>query len=174
MTARRAPDLPWNRPLGARPRADGQTDFRVWAPHAAAVTVVAANGAAEHPLPDVDLGVFSGAVPLRAGDRYWLALDPRDGGRRRRLPDPCTRDQPRGLRGPSQVLDTAAFEWTDDDFEPPALVDLVLYELHIGTFTPEGTFDAAIAQLANLARARRQRDRADARRGLPRAARLGL
>jgi maltooligosyltrehalose trehalohydrolase len=114
------------------------------------VTVLAANGSAEYSLIDEDLGVFSGTAPVLAGERYWLALDPRDGGRRRRLPDPCTRDQPRGLRGPSQVLDTRAFAWTDDDFETPGLADLVLYELHIGTFTPEGTFDAAIEHLAQL------------------------
>jgi maltooligosyltrehalose trehalohydrolase len=114
--------------------------------------VVAARGGAEHPLPDVGRGVFAGTAPVPAGADYWLALDPAAGGRRRRLPDPCTREQPRGLRGPSRVLDTTSFDWTDADFETPALADVVLYELHVGTFTPDGTFDAAIAHLAGLAR----------------------
>ncbi|MGI8803150.1 MAG: malto-oligosyltrehalose trehalohydrolase, partial [Solirubrobacteraceae bacterium] len=72
------------------------------------------------------------------------------GGRRRRLPDPATRWQPGGLRGPSRVLDTAAFTWTDEGFVTPPLHSLVLYELHVGTFTPEGTFDAVIADLGRL------------------------
>jgi maltooligosyltrehalose trehalohydrolase len=143
--------LPWRRPLGATPRADGQTDFRVWAPHAAAVAVVAARGGAEWPLADVGFGAFAGEAPLGAGADYWLAVDPQgELGRRRRLPDPCTREQPRGLRGPSRVLDVDAFEWTDAGFRTPALADVVLYELHVGTFTPSGTFDGAIAELGGL------------------------
>jgi len=144
-------DLPWEHRLGASPRAEGQTDFRVWAPHATAVAVVAARGGAEHPLAAAGLGVFAGTAPLSAGDDYWLALDPASGGRRRRLPDPCTREQPRGLRGPSRIFDPGAFQWTDAGFETPALTDLVVYELHIGTFTPDGTFDAAIPHLRGLA-----------------------
>jgi maltooligosyltrehalose trehalohydrolase len=147
----RPQDLPWQRPLGATPRADGQTDFRVWAPHAVAVAVEAARGGAQWPLQDVGFGVFAGTAPLGAGADYWLAVDPEgDLGRRRRLPDPCTREQPRGLRGPSRIVDARAFAWTDAGFATPALAELVLYELHIGTFTPAGTFDAAIAELAGL------------------------
>ena len=67
-----------------------------------------------------------------------------------RLPDPCSRWQPEGLRGPSRVLDAGAFAWTDAGWEPPALRDLVIYELHVGTFTPEGTFEAAIPHLRGL------------------------
>jgi maltooligosyltrehalose trehalohydrolase len=115
------------------------------------VTVVAARGAGEWPLGPDRLGVFAGTAPLHAGDDYWLAVDPSSGGRRRRLPDPCTREQPRGLRGPSRIVDTATFDWTDADFETPAVADLVIYELHIGTFTADGTFDAAIPYLRGLA-----------------------
>ena len=67
-----------------------------------------------------------------------------------RLPDPCSRWQPDGLRGRSRVLDTAAFAWSDARLPAPALRDLVLYELHVGTFTPEGTFEAAIPHLRGL------------------------
>jgi maltooligosyltrehalose trehalohydrolase len=66
------------------------------------------------------------------------------------LPDPCSRWQPEGIRGPSRVLDTGAFEWTDADWQPPAVGELVLYELHIGTFTAAGTFEAVIPYLREL------------------------
>jgi maltooligosyltrehalose trehalohydrolase len=84
-------------------------------------------------------------VPARAGDDYWLVLDGR------RLPDPAPRWQPKGLRGPSRVVDPGAFAWTDGRFRAAALRDAVLYELHVGTFTAEGTFEAAAAQLPGLA-----------------------
>jgi maltooligosyltrehalose trehalohydrolase len=77
------------------------------------------------------------------GDDYWFVLDGQA------WPDPCTRWQPEGMRGPSRVLDTSGFARAS--FTPPALADLVLYELHVGTFSPEGTFDGAIPHLAELA-----------------------
>jgi maltooligosyltrehalose trehalohydrolase len=144
--------LPWNRPLGAVPIGDGETEFRVWAPRAGAVAV--RSGGRDWPLHDEGLGVHAGRAPVAAGADYWLILEPPDGDgtrhRRRRLPDPATRDQPRGLRGPSRVVDPAAFAWTDAGFETPALDDLVLYELHVGTFTPDGTFDAVVGDLPRL------------------------
>jgi maltooligosyltrehalose trehalohydrolase len=87
--------------------------------------------------------VYEAVVPCSAGEDYWVVLDGRD------LPDPCTRWQPEGLRGPSRVVDPSA--WGDAPFPVPALDELVLYELHVGTFTEEGTFDAAIAELRELA-----------------------
>ncbi|MBA3746038.1 MAG: malto-oligosyltrehalose trehalohydrolase, partial [Solirubrobacterales bacterium] len=66
-------------------------------------------------------------------------------------PDPCTRWQPSGLRGPSRVLDPARLTWSDAGFEPAPLADLVLLELHVGTFSREGTFDGAIPHLRGLA-----------------------
>jgi maltooligosyltrehalose trehalohydrolase len=155
--------LPWRRPLGARPIGPQETEFRVWAPNARAVAVVAAGAGSrggEWPLAEEGLGVWAGRAPVAAGRDYWLALESPAGpdagaeeaARRRRLPDPATRWQPRGLRGPSRVLDTAAFAWTDEGFETPPLEGLVLYELHVGTFTAEGTFDAAIPELDRLRR----------------------
>jgi maltooligosyltrehalose trehalohydrolase len=84
-------------------------------------------------------------VPAQAGEDYVYVLDGVD------LPDPSSRHQPAGLRGPSRIVDAAAFAWTDQDFPAPSLRDLVIYELHVGTFTAEGTFDAAIEHLAALA-----------------------
>jgi maltooligosyltrehalose trehalohydrolase len=79
------------------------------------------------------------------GDRYGFALD---GGAP--LPDPRSPSQPDGVHGLSEVVDHAGFAWTDQDWHGAPLASAVLYELHIGTFTPEGTFDAAIARLPEL------------------------
>jgi maltooligosyltrehalose trehalohydrolase len=65
-------------------------------------------------------------------------------------PDPCSRRQPEGVRGPSRVLDTGAFEWSDGDWRGLTLDELVIYELHVGTFSDAGTFDGVIPRLAGL------------------------
>ncbi|MEP7334283.1 MAG: alpha-amylase family glycosyl hydrolase [Actinomycetota bacterium] len=126
--------------LGAVPRDEKVVDFEVWAP-AASSLVVRVNGD-EHTLVRGEDGFWRGEAPARHGDDYVFVLDGVD------LPDPASRWQPDGVRGPSRVLDTAQF-----DLEPvrPALEDLVLYELHVGTFTAEGTFDGAIRHLGALA-----------------------
>jgi maltooligosyltrehalose trehalohydrolase len=129
--------LPFERPLGATP--DG---IRVWAPKADYVAV--RLGGDEHGLQPEGLGTWSGAPPWQAGDDYWIMLDGR------RLPDPYSRFQPKGLRGPSQLVDPQAWTWTDHRWKGVRLRDLVLLELHVGTFTREGTFDAAIGELARL------------------------
>ena len=115
--------------------------------------------------PATSEGFWRGEAPARHGDDYWFVVD----GVER--PDPASRWQPDGVRGPSRVLDTAQF-----DLEPvrPALDELVLYELHVGTFTQEGTFDAAIRHLRRACRARGDRGRGDADRDVPRHAWLGL
>jgi maltooligosyltrehalose trehalohydrolase len=122
--------------LGAAPQGPGLTEFRVWAPNAKSVAV---DG---HALERGEQGVFAGLAPV-TGD-YWFEADGRA------LPDPCSRWQPGGLRGPSRVLDAGAFEWSAEPVVVP-LAELVLYELHVGAFTPEGTFDAVIPRLAGLA-----------------------
>ncbi len=140
MAAR--PDLPWEAPLGAVPTPGGDTRFRVWAPRATELALV--RGGATTPMEPEGLGVFSVARPAGAGTDYAYLVDGE------RLPDPCSRWQPEGLRGPSRVLDPQAFAWTDAGWRPPPLRDSVLLELHVGTFTPEGTFDAAIPHLREL------------------------
>jgi maltooligosyltrehalose trehalohydrolase len=135
---------PWERELGARPLGDGRCQFRVWAPHASepvAVRVASGDIALEHS----GYGVFEAVAPCETGADYWFVLDGQA------LPDPCTRWQPEGLRGPSRVLDPGAWGGAGPAFTVPPLRELVLYELHVGTFTPEGTFDAAIPHLAELA-----------------------
>ena len=129
--------------LGAVPVGANEVSFAVWAPAAASVAV--RLGGADHPLEPSADGVFSAELPARGGDDYVFVLDGE-----RSLPDPCSRWQPLGSEGPSRVHDPAAHRWSDGGWQPPELRELVLYELHVGTFTEEGTFDAAIAHLAEL------------------------
>ncbi len=131
--------FPWERRLGARPLGDGTCEFRVWAPHAESIALRVGSRAAE--LEDAGYGVYEVVAPAKAGDDYLFALDGR------RFPDPCSRSQPRGLRGPSRVARAPRAA----PFEPPSLDALVVYELHVGTFTAEGTFAAAARELAGLA-----------------------
>jgi maltooligosyltrehalose trehalohydrolase len=131
----------WRRPLGAVPLAAGRVEFRVWAP--AAATVAVRTNARDHELATAGAGVFAGEVAAQPGDDYVYVLDGADA-----LPDPCSRSQPGGVRGPSRILDTSSFEIAAGPGLP--LEELVLYELHVGTFTPEGTFDAVIPRLASL------------------------
>jgi maltooligosyltrehalose trehalohydrolase len=130
-------------PLGALPNGDGSTTFRVWAPNVRSVAVAARGVRTE--LPPVGGGMFEGVAVAGIGDDYLFVLDGRE-----RWPDPCSRAQPGGLRGPSRVLDPAALR--RGPRAPVALDELVLYELHIGTFTDAGTFDGAIPHLAELRR----------------------
>jgi maltooligosyltrehalose trehalohydrolase len=133
---------PFERRLGAVPLGDGRAELRVWAPAPERVTV--RIGGREHGLEPAGYGIFEAVVETLPGADYELVLDGRP------LPDPASRWQPHGIRGPSRLLDPGAFEWTDGGWRAPALRDLVLYELHVGTFTPEGTFEAAIAHLPGL------------------------
>jgi maltooligosyltrehalose trehalohydrolase len=141
-------------PIGAEPSADGGVHFRVWAPKRSRVEVVLEHrgpgaqdlGPAIALTPEPD-GYFSGIAPdARAGSLYRYRLDGRDA-----FPDPASRFQPDGPHGPSQVVDPTAFTWTDDAWRGPTLDRTVLYELHVGTFTREGTWAAATEQLSELA-----------------------
>jgi maltooligosyltrehalose trehalohydrolase len=136
--------LAYERPLGAAPAGGGRTAFRVWAPRAREVAVEVRG--ADVPLEAEGQGVFAGEAGAGAGDDYRYVID---GGAR--LPDPCSRFQPEGVRGPSRVVDPAAFAWTAAGWEGLDPDALVVYELHVGTFTPEGTFAAAAERFRALA-----------------------
>jgi maltooligosyltrehalose trehalohydrolase len=137
-----ADDFPWLQPLGARPLPDGTTEFRVWAPRPASVSL--RLGGAEHPLTEEGRGVFSARAPAGEGADYSFVLDGQP------LPDPCSRWQPGGLRGPSRVVDTESFPWSDAGWGGLALPELVVYELHVGTFSEAGTFEGVIPYLEGL------------------------
>ncbi|GAC1493776.1 MAG: malto-oligosyltrehalose trehalohydrolase [Solirubrobacteraceae bacterium] len=96
------------------------------------------------PLRTVAVGLALPDAEAEGDGEYWYIVNGR------RLPDPCTRHQPRGLRGPSRVVDPGRWTWTDAGFRPPPLEQLVLYELHIGSFSRAGTFAGAIEHLPRL------------------------
>jgi maltooligosyltrehalose trehalohydrolase len=121
--------------------------FRVWAPKRRSVDVLI-NGKCEPLTVDGDKGYFSGvSLKAQAGDLYRFRLDGN-----KDCPDPASRFQPQGPHGPSQVVDPRRFPWTDSSWPGIHLHGQVIYELHVGAFTPEGTFDAAARELAELHR----------------------
>jgi maltooligosyltrehalose trehalohydrolase len=117
--------------------------IRVWAPNASAVQV-RANGTDAPMAPEAD-GWWSGP-DLPPGTDYAFVLDDTDEA----LPDPASRWQPHGVHGPSRVYDQGAYAWHDANWQGRDLTQAVLYELHVGTFTPGGTFDSAIERLGHL------------------------
>jgi maltooligosyltrehalose trehalohydrolase len=145
---------PWEQRLGATPLPGGGTEFRVWAPRAGdgppqlilnpgrrlgGSSGRSVSGAL--PLEHAGYGIYAAVVDAPAGTDYCYLI----GGRR--LPDPASRWQPHGLRGPSRVYAPAV----PRAFTPRPLAEQVIYELHIGTFSPEGTFAGAIPYLEGLA-----------------------
>ncbi len=119
--------------------------MRVWAPACTGVEF-AIDGGASHRLERAEDGYFEARIPgVTAGTRYWFRLD---GDQLR--PDPVSRFQPDGPHGPSVIVDPSAFRWTDQSWTGIDPRGQVIYELHAGTFTPEGTWRAAVAQLEEL------------------------
>ena len=135
-------ELPFERRLGATPTQDGAVVFRVWAPRAQTVAVRVQG--ADHDLRAVGHGVYEASVRTRGGADYWFVLDGRP------LPDPWSHWQPEGVRGPSRVLDPSTFHWRSEQRPRRGLAELVIYELHVGTFTEEGTFAALKPHLRRL------------------------
>jgi maltooligosyltrehalose trehalohydrolase len=122
------------------------TDFAVWAPQCERVRVLVDG--TPHPMSADAGGWWRVSVDdASPGAAYAFLLDDDEAP----LPDPRSRWQPTGVHGASRLYDDSAFFWTDHDWTGRQLPGSVLYELHIGTFTPEGTFDAAIARLDHLA-----------------------
>lgn len=139
---------------GARPRcgalglADGAVHWRVWAPRAEHVELVliAGDKRRTHAMAREEGGYFShSAAPSADGQRYAYRLN--SGPER---PDPASRWQPDGVHRASAVLRPHQFVWSDDAWTGLQHTDLVLYELHVGTFTPEGTFEAIMPRLVAL------------------------
>lgn len=133
--------------LGATLRPDGSCDFLVWAPRLERLHLHLLS-----PRDDlVEMAPAEGGyyrarvdgVNAQSGYLYRLPEG-------RELPDPASRFQPRGVHGPSQALDLRSFSWDDGAWLGRPLEEYVFYELHVGTFTPEGTFDAVIPRLAEL------------------------
>ena len=127
--------------------ANGGVHFRVWAPRRREVHVIFEGGLPQLQLAPEQDGYFSGrADGARTGALYRFRLD----GSECLYPDPVARFQPDGPHGVSQVIDSAAFRWTDRQWKGVGAHGQVLYELHVGTFTKEGTYAAAARELPAL------------------------
>ncbi|HEV2737319.1 MAG TPA: malto-oligosyltrehalose trehalohydrolase [Candidatus Elarobacter sp.] len=132
-------------PFGAELRDDG-VDFRLWAPSRERAAVIVDG--TEHALEPRAGGWFERTVrEARAGSSYAFAFA--EAGMR--VPDPASRFQPDGVHAPSEVIDPRAYVWRQHGWRGRPWHEIVLYELHIGTFTPEGTYAAAVARLGALA-----------------------
>ena len=128
----------------------GRAHARVWAPACRSVEIVVEpRGAGDRratALAPAGDGYFAGPFEGSAGDRYWFRLN---GGELR--PDPVSRYQPDGPHGPSEIVDPARFQWTDAAWHGVSRDGHAIYEMHVGTFTPEGTWRAAMEHLPYLA-----------------------
>ncbi|HEX5041651.1 MAG TPA: malto-oligosyltrehalose trehalohydrolase [Candidatus Polarisedimenticolaceae bacterium] len=136
-------------PVGAEVVPGLGVHARVWAPHARRVEAVLEGGAGAPAAVSLQAepgGYFAAVLPgAAAGTRYRYRLDGEGA-----FADPASRFQPEGPEGPSEVVDPNAFRWTDAGWCGLTLPGLVLYEMHVGTFTPEGTLQAAAEKLAHL------------------------
>jgi maltooligosyltrehalose trehalohydrolase len=142
-------------PIGAEVIGENRTHFRVWAPKAQELDVVIEQRSNSkqtfHPLTAEPGRFFSGALDAGVDTRYWFRVNRGE----KSYPDPASRFQPEGPHGPSCIIDPEQFQWTDSQWPGPAATGLkgqIIYEMHIGTFTKEGTWRAATEQLAELAR----------------------
>ncbi|MBL0726653.1 malto-oligosyltrehalose trehalohydrolase [Piscinibacter sp. HJYY11] len=135
-------------PFGAAVRDDGRTDFRLWAPAAPQVTLVLGTDAKPTRIP---------LQAVRDGWHEALAVDAGPGtpyrfdtGHDLLVPDPASRHNPGDVHGASVVVDPRAYRWQDAGWRGRPWHEAVVYELHVGAFTPEGSFKAAAARLPEL------------------------
>jgi maltooligosyltrehalose trehalohydrolase len=139
----------WQSSLGAWITPDG-TRFRVWSPLARSIDCIVLPSPSTpksiHPLKPTGDGYFTGTFgDIPTGACYQLRIDGQNA-----YPDPASRFQPKGVHGPSQIVDPSKFLWTDAHWTGLKIEDLILYELHVGTFTPAGTFNGVREKLNAL------------------------
>ncbi len=134
-------------PVGAVPQGKGRCRFTVWAPEKKSIALHLVHPREREVRLEQDAwGYFSAEVnDVEPGTRYYF--NPDGAGD---FPDPASFYQPEGVHGPSEVVDHTSFTWTDKDWKNLPLQEMVIYELHVGTFTPEGTFEAIIPRLDAL------------------------
>src|ERR1700730_348991 len=141
-------------PIGAELIGANETHFRVWAPKAQRVDLVLEESEAKnakrsfHPMAAEERGYFAGIANVGAGSLYRFRVN----NAVHFNPDPASRFQPHGPHGRSQVVDPTQFQWTDSEWPGVKMKGQIIYEMHIGTFTPEGRWRSAAEQLAELKR----------------------
>lgn len=141
-------DKSWKLDLGAAVDGLKGVCFRVWAPekNSVSVKIISDGRVAEIQLSKDAEGYFTGfGEGVRAGDLYFYILD-----KDNFYPDPASRSQPDGIHGPSEVIDQSGYSWSDEEWKGMSRQDFIIYELHVGTFTKEGTFEAIIPRLDYL------------------------
>jgi len=143
--------LPRRYPIGGEIISPNETHFRVWAPKVQRVELVLESVGKNarhnsHPLTREEDGYFSGIVEAGSGRRYRFRLD----GAEQLYPDPASRYQPAGPHGASEIVDPTQFEWSDQNWRGVRLAGQIIYEFHLGTFAPEGTWRAAAEKLPLL------------------------
>ena len=132
--------------LGANRLSADNWEFLLWAPQSRTVSIRIIEDNRVIPMEALGNGYHTARVKnISAGARYFYRLE--DG---RELPDPASRFQPEGVHGPSQLTDTSAFRWSDSDWKGRSLKGSVFYELHVGTYTSQGSFEAIIPHLSKL------------------------
>jgi maltooligosyltrehalose trehalohydrolase len=136
-------------PFGAEITADGQVRFRLWAPGARKVDLSLDDGkgvAQMLPMSRLEDGYHEIITDkAKAGSLYRYRIDGEN-----EVPDPVSRLNPQDVHGPSQVVDPTEFDWTDEGWHSRPWHEAVVYELHVGTFSPEGTFAGVQARLDHL------------------------
>jgi maltooligosyltrehalose trehalohydrolase len=130
--------------LGASLLTSGRCEFRVWAPGARELELKLVEQGSCVPMKPEGGGYFVTSAPVSAGTPYMFRID----GQRER-PDPASRLQSEGVHGPSRVVDLA-YDWQDARWQGVPLWQYVIYELHVGTFSGQGTFDGIVPELARL------------------------
>jgi len=139
--AKRAHRMPFGAEL-----EDGRVRFRLWAPGARTVGVKLIDAARVLAMQQSDDGWFElRTEAARAGHRYRYVIDDEID-----VPDPAARFQPEDVHGPSEIIDAAAFDWADGEWRGRPWEETVLYELHVGTYTPEGTYEGVVRRLDHL------------------------
>jgi maltooligosyltrehalose trehalohydrolase len=138
---------PDNQPIGAFVTGPSQVTFRAWAPWVKTLAVEILGSQPETiPMEAQPFGYWETTVSnIASGTRYQFVLHDK-----LKRPDPVSRFQPEGVHGPSEVVDPAAFIWADRQWKGLPLQDYIIYELHPGTFTPDGTFEGMIPLLPYL------------------------
>jgi len=132
--------------VGANRLPDGSWEFLLWAPHARTASIHLRDSGELLPMESLAGGYHrSVAAGIEPASQYLYRLD-----QAKDLPDPASRFQPEGVHGPSQLVDPEDFGWTDQKWSGRTLESSIIYELHVGTYTPEGSFDALIPHLPEL------------------------
>src|SRR5688572_11935251 len=132
-----------NKFVGAYIQNERECVFRVWAPLLENIELVILDKTEViHPMSKDDFGYWTIKInDLAPGAPYLFRLEGT-----KKLPDPASRWQPHGVHGPSALLHSS-FPWSDDNWKGIAMSDMIIYELHIGTFSPAGTFEGIISRL---------------------------